>query len=71
VLPAHQHLGIRFLNRPVLEWMGYGRLRKKLVQVLEIVTMDGVDVDWEQFSDLVKFGISYPGVMKKRKRKVK
>jgi len=71
VMPAHQHLNVRFLNRPVMEWMGHGRLSKKLVQMVELVAIDGVPVDWDRFSDLVVRGISYPGVTKRKVRKVK
>ena len=52
-----------------MEWLGYGRLSKKLIQVVELVVMDGLPVDWDRFSDLVKMGISYPGVMKRRVKK--
>ena len=68
-MPARQHIGVRFLNRPVMEWLGYGRLSKKLIQVVELVAIDGLPVDWDRFSDLVARGISYPGVTKRKARK--
>ena len=69
VMPAHQRLNVWFLNLPVMEWMGYGRLRKKLIQVVELVVIDGLPVDWDRLADLVKKGISYPKVTTRRKRK--
>ena len=69
VLPAHRHLNVRFLNLPVMEWMGYGRLSKKLIQVVELVAIDGVPVDWIRFADLVTRGISYPKVTTRKVKK--
>lgn len=66
VMDAKELIQIRFVERPIAWWIGYGRLRKKAVESVEIAVY-GEEIG--DFVELARVGFAYEGATRRKRRR--
>lgn len=70
ILPRKELIQVRFVDRPVAWWVGYGRLAHKAVESIEIAVYGSHgDTGMERFVDLARIGFAYEGATSRRRKR--